>query len=73
MADKITETASDSAQCVVTSLLESKSSDLEAKIDSLAADVATLAARVERSSRSQVRAEADKNRKRFKSRRSSVY
>ncbi|KAG5327787.1 YI31B protein, partial [Pseudoatta argentina] len=55
------ETASDSAQCAVTSLSESKTSDLEARMDRLAVDVATLAARFERSSRSQVRDGANKN------------
>lgn len=39
MADKITETASDSAQCAIASLLESKLFDLKAKIDRLSADM----------------------------------
>ncbi|KYN11683.1 hypothetical protein ALC57_16163 [Trachymyrmex cornetzi] len=73
MADKITETSSDSAQCAAASLKNSEPSDLESKIDKLAADLATLTAQVKRSGRSKLKSEEDKrNRKRSKSRRHNV-
>ncbi|KAG5315045.1 YG31B protein, partial [Pseudoatta argentina] len=61
MADKITETVSDSAQCAVISLLESKPSHFEARMDRLIPEVATLAAEVKWCSRFQTRDRANKN------------
>ncbi|XP_018404842.1 PREDICTED: uncharacterized protein LOC108771198 [Cyphomyrmex costatus] len=72
MADKISETANDSAQCAAASLTESKPSDMEAKVDRLTADVAALAAQLKRLGRPQTKDGNAKNRKRSKSRGSKV-